>query len=71
MDGWMDGRMDGWVIEGKTDGEGTAKQQVQSSGLAAGQWKADRPAAEGLFILCPAHSLCVSGRVPQSPADRR
>lgn len=55
----MDGRMDGWVIEGKTDGEGTAKQQVQSSGLAAGQWKADRPAAEGLFHPVPSTlSVC-------------
>lgn len=54
MDGWMEG----WVIEGKTDGEGTAKQQVQSSGLPTGQWKADRPIVKAFFILCPAH-LCV------------
>ena len=55
MDGWMEG----WVIEGKTDGEGTAKQQVQSSGLPTGQWKADRPIAEGLFHPVPSTpSVC-------------
>ena len=55
----MDGRMDGWVIEGKTDGEGTAKQQVQSSGLATGQWKVDRSATEGLFHPVPSTpSVC-------------
>lgn len=55
----MDGRMDGWVTEGKTDGEGTAKQQAQSSGLAAGQWQADRPPAEGLFHPAPSTpSVC-------------
>lgn len=63
---WMDGSMEGWM-----DGEGTAKRQAQSSGLAAGQWQADRPPLKAFFSLRPAHPLCVTGRVPQSLADRK
>lgn len=59
--------MDGWVTEGKTDGEGTAKQQAQSSGLAAGQWQADRPPAEGLFHPAPSTPSVCEWQSPTEP----
>lgn len=72
---WSEGEMDGWMggwKEEKMDGKGAAEQQVQCWGVATGQWKADRPTAEGfIHPVCPAHPLSINNRIPQSLADSK